>query len=168
MNPSLEHAEEWLSRQAPRLQSSLGKSISALLGILGPILLVWLPPSPKWKIVLPALYILILLCLLLLTLWCGSRTKVRQLQAELAKEPELPALDGFDNSVLIHLVVNHLGRYADRISSEMGLETYKILRSLDKLEAHNFIAKKLNTHSGLYEYTASPQGRARLDTSKPS
>jgi hypothetical protein len=83
------------------------------------------------------------------------------LQAEIPKEPELPELDGFDNAVLLHLVVNHHARYVDRVSNEMGEPAYKILRSLDKLETHGEIEKRLNPHSGLYEYTASARGRAR-------
>lgn len=85
------------------------------------------------------------------------------LRVEFAKQSELPKLDGFDNAVLIHLVVNHHGRYVDRISNEMGEPSYKILRSLDKLEAHGEIEKRMNLHSGSYEYTASAKGRARCD-----
>ena len=168
MKLELEQIEQLIAKQEPTLRKKAQTALQTAVVILPTIVLMLIPLSKGARTLGIIAWAFLLLSLWLLTLWCGSRARARELQALLAKEPELPDLDGLDNRLLIHLVINHLGRYADRISGEMEVDTYKIIRSLDKLEAHNYVEKKLNVHSGLYEYAASAHGRSRMDQRKTS
>jgi len=90
---------------------------------------------------------------------CIYRTKVRRLEAELSKTPELPTLDGLDNSMLIYLVTQNLGCGVDRIAVYAGKASYEIAHSMDKLEAHGYVQKTRKFTASGAEYKATPKGR---------
>ena len=100
----------------------------------------------------------------LLCAWLASRlaiyrTKARLLEAEIAKEPELPRLDPLDHSMLIYLVAQNLGCGVDRIATYAGKASYEISHSMDKLEAHGFVTKTRDSTASGAEYKATPKGR---------
>lgn len=161
MKALLEQAEEWLSKQEPTVRKKLKLAMQGVLAIAPPLLLASSELSAANKSLGIVAWALLMLCLWELCLLCSSRIRVRQLEHEKTMRPELPVLDGFDNSALIYLVVHDIYCQSARIANEMGLDSYKVSHSFDKLEAHGFVEKRKNEHSGIFEYSATPRGRSR-------
>jgi hypothetical protein len=90
--------EEWLSQQESALRGRLSKAIQSFVAIVGPLLILVSGMPAIQKVATSGLYILMLLCLWLLSWLAFYRSKVRQLEGDIAglslkSTPELGDLE---------------------------------------------------------------------------
>jgi len=156
----IEAAEEWISTQSEAARTTLAKAIAGAWTLALPLLLSLSGLSTANKILGSVLWVSATLNLFLLVRVCWHRTQNRRREVDQAKLPEPPSLDGFDLSVLIRLVAYDVGSGVHRLANDMGVESFKVSHSTDKLLACGYVDYLRESSSGSV-YRANAAGRSR-------
>jgi|GEM_PF-2450934 len=157
-----ESIEEWLSTQVGALRKTLTKAILGAWTLAVPLLLSMSGLSTANKIIGSILWVSVTLNLFLFAVVCWHRVERRRHLSTLAKTPELPLLEDSDWSVLRRLVAYDMGCGVRRLADDMGVESYQISFSMDKLDAGGYVVQTRSETLSGPEYKPTPKGRAKI------
>jgi len=153
-------AEGWLASRVEGARTMLAKAAAAAWTAAVPLLLLKSGFSTANKTLGSVLWVSATLNLFLLAVVCWHRRENRRREVDQAKLPDPPALDGFDLSVLIRLVAYDVGSGVHRLANDMGVESFKVSHSTDKLLACGYVDYLRESSAGSV-YRANAAGRSR-------